>query len=40
MHLNSIDYIFVKQYMHKYQHDGKGLGKNEQGIVEPITNKG
>jgi len=25
--------------MHKYQYGGKGLGKNKQGIIEPIPNE-
>jgi len=39
MHLNSIDLAFAIKYMEKYQYGGKGLGKDEQVIIKPITNE-
>jgi len=40
MYFNSIDFAFVNEYIHKCQYGEKGLGKNEQGIIEPIPNEG
>lgn len=40
MYFNDVDFGFTTKYLNKYPYDGKGLGKNEYGIIEPIPNKG